>query len=109
MIRKRVHTLKYTEIVETNPYQDENGDWIEGETIEKVIELNCRADVNSGGRTIKNNDNKDYVFSFALFLDRIPDSLKRGTKIEVFNKNKRVVVGEVILPFDYQAHHQLWV
>lgn len=109
MIRKRAHYLKYIEVIPGASVKDQNGDWITGPAIEKEIVLNCRADVNSAGRTIKNNDGQDFVYSFAIYLNRIPESLKRGTMVEVIEKDKVKGKGEVVFPWEYQATNKLWV
>lgn len=111
MIRKRRHTLKYKEVVSTDGYRDENGDWVLGSTTEAEIELVCRIDVNSGGKTIKNNDGQDYVYQFSIFLNRIPDSLKRSVNVQLFKDEKEIGSGVVIMPFEFQArnHNRLFI
>ncbi|TDQ79583.1 hypothetical protein [Sphingobacterium yanglingense] len=109
MIRKRAHKLRYIEVTPGQSFQDENGDWKTGPFTEKEVVLNCRADVNSGGRTIKNNDGQDFVYSFSIYLNKIPESLERGTFIEIILDNKVIGSGHAIMPWSYQTTNKIWV
>lgn len=111
MIRKRRHTLKYTEGVQVDGYRDGNGDWVPGTTTETEKELICRVDVNSGGKTIKNNDGQDYVYQFSIFLNRIPESLKRSVNVRLYKDDKEIGSGVVIMPFEFQArqHNRIFI
>ncbi len=108
MIRKRVHKLRYFEVNPGQPYQDGTGDWHQGESIKTEVVLNCRADINNG-QTIKNNQGEDFVYSFAIFLNSIPDSLKRNTEVEILKNGVVVGQGKVIMPWGFQATNKLWV
>ncbi len=109
MIRKRFHKLRYKEVVSTGGYRDDFGDWIEGETIETTVTLSCRADVNSAGKTVKNHEWQDFVYSFEIFLDNIPDTLKRRMEVEILKGEKVILTAEVIMPFEFQHHGRIWV
>ncbi|WP_433863142.1 hypothetical protein [Sphingobacterium thalpophilum] len=108
MIKKRVHSLKYFEVIPGEAYQDEFDNWHPGVDTQKEVILDCRADINNG-HTIQNNQGQAFVYSFAIFLDRIPESLKRGTKVEILKDGEVVGKGEVILPWGFQATNKLWV
>lgn len=108
MIRKRVHKLRYFEVNPGQPYQDGTGDWHQGESVKTEVVLNCRADINNG-QTVQNNQGQAFVYSFAIFLDRIPESLKRGMEVEILKNGKVVGKGAVILPWEFQATNKLWV
>lgn len=109
MLRKRAHSVRYKTTVTTGGYRDENGDWVPGTSVETEHTLKCRADVNSKAHTIKNNDGQDYVYSFSIYLDHIPDNLKKGVFIEILSKGKVVGSGSVIMPFEFQAHSRIYI
>lgn len=109
MVRKRAHLLRYKAIVASDGYRDQNDDWIPGETVESTITLKCRADVNSAGRTIPNHEGQAFVYSYEIFLDKIPDSLKRGLEVEILRGDEVILTGKVIMPFEYQTHSKVWV
>lgn len=109
MIRKRSNILRYKEVVSSVGHYDEFDNWIPGETIEREVELKCRADINSSGKTIPNNQGQDFVYSFSIFLDIIPESLIRGTFIEILENGKLKGSGSVILPWGQQTTNRLWV
>lgn len=109
MVRKRAHTLRYNEVISTGGYRDEYGDWVEGDVTEKEIVLSCRADVNTAGRTVPNNEGQDFVYNYAIYLDTIPDSLKRNVEIEILKAGKVILSGKVIMPFEFQEHCTIWV
>ena len=71
MIRKRCHLLKYKEVISSEGHYDEFDNWIPGNSEEKNVELSCRADVNSSGRKVPNNQGQDFVYSFEIYLDKI--------------------------------------
>lgn len=108
MIRKRVHKLRYVEVIPGEPYQDEFDNWHPGVTTENEILLSCRADINNG-QTVLNNQGQAFVYSFSIFLNSIPESLKRGTQVEILKDGKVIGEGEVILPWGFQATNKLWV
>lgn len=108
MIRKRVHSLRYFEVIPGEPYQDEFDNWIPGNETKNEIVLSCRADINNG-QTIPNNQGQAFVYSFAIFLDRIPENLKRGTEVEILKNGKVIGNGPVVLPWSFQATNKLWV
>ena len=109
MVRKRVHKLRYKEVTTSGGYWNEVGDWVDGETTETVITISCRADVNSSGKTIKNHDGQDFVYTFEIFLDKIPSSLKRGVEVEVLRGDEVVLTAQVVMPFEFQVHKRIWV
>lgn len=109
MVRKRVHKLRYKEVTSSGGYWNEVGDWVDGETTETVVTISCRADVNSSGKTIKNHDGQDFVYTFEIFLDKIPKSLKRGVEVEVLRGDEVVLTSQVVMPFEFQAHNRIWV
>lgn len=109
MVRKRPHKLRYESVISTDGYFDNYGDWIQGEEVKEVVTLSCRADVNLSGRTVPNNQGHDFVYSYEIFLDKIPDSLARNMKIDILKGNKLILTGEVIMPFEYQEHCRVWV
>lgn len=109
MIRRRSHKLRYKEVISTPGYKDENGDFIAGTSTEIERTITCRADVNSAARTVKNNNGQDYVYSFSIYLNEIPESLKKGMFVEVLRNGVLVGKGEVIMPWEYQATNTIWI
>ena len=109
MIRKRIHKLKFKEVVSSGSTKDENGDWIPGTSIENDVILICRAKPNSKGKTVKNNDGQDFIYSFSIYLDSIPESLKKGVQAEILLNNKVFAKGEVIMPWTYQTTKKIWI
>ncbi|MGN5953215.1 hypothetical protein ACP6L2_01245 [Sphingobacterium lactis] len=109
MIRKRAHILKYQEVVSSEGHYDEFDNWIPGDSVKRDVELICRADPNSSGRTIPNNQGQDFVYSFSIFLNNIPESLKPGVEIKIFEKGKMKALGPAIMSWDYQTTKRLWV
>lgn len=109
MVRKRAHFLRYREVVVSGGYRDEFGDWIPGEEVETIVTLECRADVNTAGRTVPNHQGQDFVYSYEIFLDKMPDSLKKGLEVEILKGDKVVLTGSVIMPFEFQTHCRIWV
>lgn len=109
MVRKRAHFIRYKEVSVVGGGRDENGDWIEGEVTETPITISCRADVNTAGRTVPNNEGQDFVYSYEIFLDKMPDSLKKGVEVEILKGDKVVLTGSVIMPFEYQTHCRIWI
>ncbi|MFE2860974.1 hypothetical protein [Sphingobacterium multivorum] len=109
MVRKRVHKLRYKEVTSSGGYWNEVGDWVDGETTETVVTISCRADVNTAGRTVPNHQGQDFVYSYEIFLDKMPNSLKKGLEVEILKGDKVVLTGSVIMPFEYQTHCRIWV
>lgn len=69
---------------------------------DKEIILSCRADVNTAGRTVPNNEGQDFVYKYAIYLDTIPDSLRRNVDIEILKARNDILKGKVIMPFEFQ-------
>lgn len=109
MIRKRSHILRYKEVISSDGYFDDLGNWVNGGSTERNVELICRADINSAGKTVPNNQGQDFVFSFTIYLDRIPVSLGRGTFVEIIENGKVKGSGTVVLPWGQQATNRVWV
>lgn len=109
MIRKRSHILRYKEVISSDGYFDDLGNWVDGGSTERTFELICRADINSAGKTVPNNQGQDFVFSFTIYLDKIPGDLSRGTFVEILENGKVKGSGTVVLPWGQQATNRLWV
>ena len=109
MIRKRKHILSYKEVITTPGFKDGNGDYIAGTSTDLERTIICRADVNSTAKTVKNNNGQDYVYSFSIYLNEIPESLKKGMFIEVLRNGVVVGKGDVIMPWEFQSTNIIWI
>lgn len=109
MLFKRSHTLKYKNVVSTDAYKDENGDWVPGTTTETVIELECRSEPNGEGKIIPSQNGQSTVFNRVVFLNGNIEDIPFGKEVEIFNNNVQLMKGTVMLFERYTKFCKLWV
>lgn len=109
MLFKRPHILKYTIVVSTGSYQDENGDWQPGTKTETVVELECRSEPNGEGQEKPSVNGQEIDFDRVVYLDYEIADIPYGTPVEVFNNGVQLVSGLVKHFERDQKKCRLWV
>lgn len=95
-----------TVTVISEPYQDENGDWISGE--ETATTYDCRAEANTGGQKIAGVDGMVYDYTFAVYMPRTSDIISQGSTYTL-TKGNATFRGTVKGAINGQFNSRIWV
>lgn len=105
MVRQYPHTIKISVVSE--PYKDENGNWIQGGLV-PIHEGECRAEPNGKGQTIRGDDGSELSFAFNVFLPKLDVNIPANADVEITIENK-LVTGQVKRHHPGQLNSRIWV
>lgn len=97
------HTLTAT--IQTDAYQDDDGNWVEGTTETRTEE--CRAEPNSAGKMITGADGTQIVFSWMVYLPQGIQIIPNGTSVSI--TSSPVATGKVLRFSNGQLNTRIWL
>lgn len=110
MLNKRPHILTYLkDTSSTEPYQDNNGDWVIPDNEPVVVEILCRAEPNGQGKFIASEDGQNIVYSWVVYLDLGIERIPYGTEVKIFKDGDQFASGQVKLFVEGQKNCRLWL
>lgn len=96
----------------TEPYQDQNGDWVVPEPGDlKTVNQECRAEANSQDNKVSTKDGTKIDFSFMVYLPKDCVEFNYGQKVTIKDNLSNEVIGEADVKrfFRGQMNCRLWV
>lgn len=104
------HKLKFNIVgSESEPYQDDNGDWVVPENTTTEVELSCRAEPNGQGKMIAGVDGNNLVYAWTIYLAKDAMKLEYGQAVQVYNGTELLASGSCIMFSRGQMNSRLWV
>ena len=105
------HILKFsTGNAVTEPYQDEQGDWVipsPGEV--EITDVKCRAQENIKEEKVMGQDGTKLEFAYMVFMPANCPEIVEGATIEIFKDGNSFYKGDVRRFFRGQLNARLWV
>ena len=102
------HKLKAT-FQGLSAVKDGNGDWVKPNAPVVMENINCRVQPNSKGTTIPGIDGDKIVFDAIIYVEGRLETIPTNAKIEVFEKDERIM-NTILLRFSRDSFHsRLWV
>lgn len=89
------------------PYQDENGNWVPGETV--LFESECRAEPNSGNVIIRSESGEDIRFDFKVYMPLTSTVIPTGASVKIIKHDGREIKSTIKRPSNGQLNSRLWV
>jgi len=101
MVTDDLHIIKATsENVQTEPYQDENGDWVLPVPGQKCqIEQQGRAEVNNGPTKVTGVDGIKVDFAYMIYLPIDSYEFYYQQEVEIFNLEGKKIGGGTVKNF----------
>ncbi len=110
MVKNRPHILKYKTVsTSSEPYQDDDGNWVIPENSEFENVVKCRAEPNGTGRVIAGEDGKSIVYSYTIYLPKDIKSLNYGQKVDVLLNDDIIASGTVMMFSRGQMNSRIWI
>lgn len=108
LVSFRPHRLQYQ--VTTEGYQDENGDYHEGESHFEG-DIPCRYEPNGGeAKVYVFDDGTTSVYRYIVYLNNNCKNFKYNDVIKLFDKNGKEIIQAKVLGFQRgQLNAKLWV
>lgn len=118
----RPHTISIQFPAVEGHYDDQTGDWVNGHIDSKTEKwvpgdepqwserLECRYESNGRARTVPIGENKDYVYSYTVYLDRDFPKVQNGQMVRLYDEAGELLAELPSKGFHrWQMHAQLWV
>ena len=105
MVTQYPHTIKIS--VVADPYQDDDGNWIQG-GLSEIHSGECRAEPNGKGDVIRGNDGSELSFAFNVFMPKLDKDIPANAEVEINIENK-LVTGQVKRHHPGQLNSRIWV
>lgn len=105
MVKQYPHTLKAT--IQGAATTDVNGDVQPGTPT--TFKGECRAELNTEGRTIRGVDGNEMAYSFTVFMPKTTTEFPYNTEVSITMDANRVVKGTAKGQSNGQLNTRLWV
>lgn len=107
MVRQYPYILFAETISES--YQNEDGDWVVGES-ERIEIGKCRDEVGGSGALVSSEDGQKHEYSWMIYAPKSTPKLKQGTLIEVENEHGDIrAYGRIIRYSKDQLNVRIWI
>lgn len=110
MVSQYPHILKFEAVTAGDPYKDDNGDIIVPKGTKTTIELKCRFEPNSTGKTIISNNGQSKIYNWDIYMPLFQPDVPNGIEIKGFLLDGSLKASGTVLRFDRgQMNARAWV